>query len=226
MLAVRADAADDRRGVDDRGSAASLARYVADRARHRGDRAPLARGARISAGCSRSSRSRMNPPRKPPPPVRRTRRAAPESLIAVFRCASSAARREVGVDHQIDQLLEVVRGVQPSCSRAFVASPSEQVDFRRTQVTRIDARRARAARRVDAHSSFPSPRHSSSMPARANARSQNSRTRVRLAGGDHEVVRLVLLQHQPHRLDVVLRVAPVALARRGCRGTACPAARV
>ena len=34
---------------------------------------------------------------------------------------------------------------------------------------------------------------------------------VRLAGRDHEVVGLVLLQHHPHRLDVVLRVSPVAL---------------
>ena len=34
---------------------------------------------------------------------------------------------------------------------------------------------------------------------------------VRLAGGDHVVVRLVLLEHHPHRLDVILGVAPVAL---------------
>ena len=53
----------------------------------------------------------------------------------------------------------------------------------------------------------------------------NSRTRVRLAGGDHVVVGLVGLQHQPHRLDVVGGVAPVALRRRGCRGRACPAGR-
>ena len=33
--------------------------------------------------------------------------------------------------------------------------------------------------------------------------------RVRDAGADHEVVRLVPLEHQPHRLDVLLRVAPV-----------------
>jgi len=33
---------------------------------------------------------------------------------------------------------------------------------------------------------------------------------VRLAAGDHVVVGLVLLEHQPHRLDVVLGVAPVA----------------
>src|SRR5215218_4078119 len=34
---------------------------------------------------------------------------------------------------------------------------------------------------------------------------------VRLAGGDHEILGLVLLEHQPHGLDVVLGVAPVAL---------------
>ena len=34
---------------------------------------------------------------------------------------------------------------------------------------------------------------------------------VRLAGRDHVVVGLVLLEHQPHRLDVVAGEAPVAL---------------
>src|SRR5437764_11138602 len=34
---------------------------------------------------------------------------------------------------------------------------------------------------------------------------------VRLTGRDHVVLRLALLEHEPHRLDVVLRVAPVAL---------------
>ena len=43
---------------------------------------------------------------------------------------------------------------------------------------------------------------------------------VLFAGGDHEVRRLVLLQHQPHRLDVVACEAPVALRPRGCRAAA------
>ena len=33
---------------------------------------------------------------------------------------------------------------------------------------------------------------------------------MRLAGGDDEVVRLVLLEHQPHGVDVVAGKAPVA----------------
>ncbi len=38
-----------------------------------------------------------------------------------------------------------------------------------------------------------------------------SRTVVVRPGGDDVIVRRVLLQHQPHRLDIVARVAPVAL---------------
>jgi hypothetical protein len=33
---------------------------------------------------------------------------------------------------------------------------------------------------------------------------------VRLAGGDHEIVWLVVLKHQPHRLDIVAGETPVA----------------
>src|SRR5207244_9515948 len=33
---------------------------------------------------------------------------------------------------------------------------------------------------------------------------------MRLAGGDDIVLRLVLLEHQPHRLNVIPRVTPVA----------------
>ena len=42
--------------------------------------------------------------------------------------------------------------------------------------------------------------------------------RVRLAGCDHVVVGLVLLEHQPHRLDVVAGVARSRAPSRGCRG--------
>ena len=33
---------------------------------------------------------------------------------------------------------------------------------------------------------------------------------VRLAGGDHVVVGVILLEHQPHGVDVIGRIAPVA----------------
>ena len=49
------------------------------------------------------------------------------------------------------------------------------------------------------------------MPTSANASANEVLDAVGLAGGDDVVVGLVLLQHQPHRLDVVAGVAPVAL---------------
>ena len=36
--------------------------------------------------------------------------------------------------------------------------------------------------------------------------------RMLLAGRNHEVVRLILLQHQPHTFHIVLRIAPIAQA--------------
>ena len=90
-----------------------------------------------------------------------------------------------------------------------------------------------AGRRDDARGPWrrsPSPRRPLPLPADRHAELRGGRLdelahAVLLAGGDHEVLGLVLLQHQPLRLDVVARVAPVALARRGCRGTGSPAAR-
>jgi hypothetical protein len=44
-----------------------------------------------------------------------------------------------------------------------------------------------------------------------NTSSRNSRTLWVSPGGDDEIVGVVLLEHQPHRLDVVAGEAPVAL---------------
>ena len=48
---------------------------------------------------------------------------------------------------------------------------------------------------------------------------------VGLAGGEHVVVGLVLLQDPPHALDIVARVAPVALGVEIAEDRACPAGR-
>ncbi len=53
------------------------------------------------------------------------------------------------------------------------------------------------------------------MPTSRNAQLDELLDRVRGSGGDDEVVGLVLLQHHPHRLDVVAGVAPVALGVEG-----------
>ena len=48
------------------------------------------------------------------------------------------------------------------------------------------------------------------MPSSRTASVDELAHRVLLAGRDHVILGLVLLQHQPLRLDVVARVAPVA----------------
>ena len=90
--------------------------------------------------------------------------------------------------------LNVTVGSQPSFSRALVASPQQRVDLGRAEVARVDL--------------------DDVLPVDAEVRAglvEELAHRVHLAGGDHVVVGLVLLEHPPHRLDVVGRVAPVAL---------------
>ena len=80
-------------------------------------------------------------------------------------------------------------------ARALPASPTQQVDLGRAQEARVDRRRSCSPVEAD-------------VAERDLARVAD---RVRLAGRDHVVVGLVLLQHQPHRADVVAGEAPVAL---------------
>ena len=49
-----------------------------------------------------------------------------------------------------------------------------------------------------------------SSPTCSNAQRDELLDAVQLSGRDDEVVGLVLLEHEPHRADVVARVAPVA----------------
>ena len=130
--------------------------------------------------------------------------AAP-GQIAVHAVSAPRARRggrrrrrprvEVGREHQPDQLVERRASASSRAARAALdASPQQLVDLGRAEVARVDPHVAPPSR---------------GRPARTRPRT-NSRTRVHLAGRDDVVVRLGLLEHQPHRLDVLRRVAPVA----------------
>ena len=96
------------------------------------------------------------------------------------------------------------RGSQPSSLRAREASPTRSIDLGRSHELLVAHDVAAPSRR----------------PACPKAISHELAHRVLLAGRDHVVLRLVLLQHQPHRPHVVAGVAPVALRRRGCRAAA------
>ena len=69
----------------------------------------------------------------------------------------------------------------------------------------VELRLAALERLVDAHVRLP-------VEADVRERELDELAhRVQLAGRDHVVAGLVLLDDQPHRVDVVARVAPVAL---------------
>src|SRR5918994_478912 len=101
---------------------------------------------------------------------------------------------DVGVDHEVDQALE--RGLRlPAEHLAGLGRVADQqVDLGGPEELLVDH-----------HVLLPVEAHP---PERQLAELTH---RVGLAGGDHVVVGLILLEHEPHRLDVVAGVAPVAL---------------
>ena len=86
-------------------------------------------------------------------------------------------------------------GAQPSFVAGFRGIADEVVQLSLAALERL----------VDAHVRAPVEAH-----VRKGDFDELADT-VQLAGRDDVVVRLVLLHHQPHRLDIVARVSPVAL---------------
>ena len=113
------------------------------------------------------------------------------------RCAAGAASElDVGVDHHARPARRTtVCGFQPSAVAGLGRVADEQVDLGRAEEALVDARRG--------------PRQS--RPTWPKASSQNSRTEWVSPVATTKSSGLVLLQHQPHGLDVVAGEAPVAL---------------
>ena len=101
---------------------------------------------------------------------------------------------EVGLDHHLDQLFEFDPRLPSQEPPRLRAVTLQQVDLGRPQVARVglDALAPVELEQVE------------------HALVENPAT-TGFAGGDHEVVRPLLLQHQPHRLHVVAGKSPVAL---------------
>ena len=102
-----------------------------------------------------------------------------------------AEQLEVRVDHQADHLLEARTGPPAKLLTSLRRVPDQVLDLGRAQEGTDHVRAGIEAYVLEGHH----------QPADA----------VGLARRDDVVVRLVLLEHQPHGLHVVLRVAPVAL---------------
>ena len=128
-------------------------------------------------------------------PRRRRRRATVISGVSEVGASLPVEQVEVGVDHHRARARRsVVFGFQPSIVAGLRRVADEQVDLG-----------GRKKRLVDDDVLLPVEADV------AEGELAELADRVGLAGGDHVVVGLVLLQHQPHGLDVVAGEAPVAL---------------
>src|SRR5712691_2596285 len=145
-------------------------------------------------GQPRSRRaSTTNEPKKPAPPVTTTRLAPQSSPSCSLATVVALVPRQVGVDHQADQLGESELGRPSQFLSRLRGVTLEEVDLRRTPKARVD-------------DDVPLP-----VEARVPERQLDELLhRVGLARGDHVIVRVLLLEHEPHGLDVVAGVAPVA----------------
>mmetsp|Transcript_139532 Transcript_139532/g.339007 ORF Transcript_139532/g.339007 Transcript_139532/m.339007 type:complete len:356 (+) Transcript_139532:16-1083(+) len=119
-------------------------------------------------------------------------------------------QRDVGAHHLLAQLLEEHLGLPAELLLRLGRVAQQQVHLCRAEVLRVDLDQL-AAILVPANlvHALAGPRDGQADLAERVL--HELAHGVRLAGGQHEVIRLVHLQHQPHPLDVVARVAPVAL---------------
>ena len=210
MHPVRADAADDGRGVDD-----AVGPRVGEAARDRAGLAQVdvlrARGEQRRGALAFQARDEMAP-EEAAAAGDEDAASGPEAHGGPARGPAAASRAASARSASIISSTSAsnpTAGFQPSSSDAL-ARRRAGARPRSAGGTRGRPRRARGRSRRPR----PSRRNRSpSRPVPAGAPEGQLAElphRVALAGRDDVVARLGLLQHAPHRLDVVLRVAPVA----------------
>ena len=122
-----------------------------------------------------------------------------------------ADRVEIARHHLFDQIVKAHSVLPAELSAGLRSIAAQDVNFRRPEVTRIDADQNLAVRLVD--TDFVD---ALAMPPDAPADDRKGALAelphgVRLSGGEHVIVGLRLLQDRPHAFDVVARMAPIAL---------------
>src|SRR4051812_43451310 len=99
---------------------------------------------------------------------------------------------EIGVNHHVNESLEVDRWRPTEMIPCLRWVSGEQVDFGRTEMARIRLHEFAIVQAGVTKRRFTEITHGERLP-----------------GTDHIVVRLVLLQHPPHSVDVVAGEAPI-----------------
>ena len=117
---------------------------------------------------------------------------------------------EIGSHHDLSELVKLHCGTPTKLRLGFAAVADEHVNVCRPVVPFVDSDRDATGVHVAAHLrdalALPLDAHSGHSGSGLDELAHG----VSLSGGDHIVVGLVLLQHQPHAVGVVPGVAPVA----------------
>src|SRR5918992_2721439 len=157
-------------------------------------------GARSSTTALRSGRRRVSSratakPTIPPPMTARSHSAGGAPISAGLLLRYSAPEElEVCIDHQTDHLFKACARLPTELLPRLGGVADQMLDLGRTQEAGIDPHVPIGIQ-----------------PDVVEGDPHELANRVRLAGGYDVVVRLVLLEHEPHGLDVVLGIAPVPL---------------
>ena len=122
---------------------------------------------------------------------------------------SGRSLSEVRIDHHLDQLPEAHLRRPAQLSPGLGCVSEQQINLGWAEELRRDLDE-RLAIRPESALVDPTPGPGERPPGPLERQLAELADGMRLAGGDHEVLRRVGLQHQPHRLDEVPGEAPIA----------------
>src|ERR1051326_7622885 len=114
--------------------------------------------------------------------------ADPDLALAV-----AAEQLDIGIDHQLRQFGEFYLWFPPELALRLGVIANEQLDLRWAEVARINLDML--------------------LPIKAGVVERGLEEfadRMGFVGGDHVIIRFLLLEHEPHRFDVFFGVTPVA----------------
>src|SRR6266496_3679180 len=160
---------------------------------------------------SRWRRRTMAEPTKPRWPATKTRWPVREKSFRAMSALLLDDAGKVGLHHLAHQFAEC-GAVVPSEDLVGLCGVAQQTrHLGRPEVSRVHPDDGRAGRGVERHLVDARPAPLDAPADMAERALDEFADRMRFAGRQHKVVGLVLLEHQPHALDIVARMAPVAL---------------
>src|SRR5262249_12663020 len=162
---------------------------------------------------SRASRRQMAEPTMPRWPATQTRRPDSRKCWSIARITALALPthgQEIGLDHVDDKIAEAGARVPAEAVIGLAGIAAQVLDLGRPEIARVDDDERLAGGGIEPALLLALAAPLDAPPDMVEGDLDELAHRMALAGGEHVVVGLVLLEHQPHALDIVARMPPVA----------------